>query len=352
MFVPFHFSRQTVFVAITGLVAIAICVIDIVTPPWLHVWILYMPVILSPVWFGNSRQIVGLLVLCSLLLVMSSWKHPLGVSIWSDVVNPAKDLLALALTGFAGVTIARRNNQLAAAMEKLRLETAHRELLEREVLEIATREQMRIGQELHDSVGQELTGLGLMADALSQRLAEETGQRTIATKLVAGVDRLHRQVRGLSRGLVPVHVESHGLWAALDDLASGSTEQTGVMVTLESESECELVDHHRATELFRIAQEAVSNALRHGRPHRVSISFLRVPDGLRLAIEDDGTGISRAAAPSPGMGLRIMEHRAQQIGAAFKIGPAPGGGTIVSCVLPAEQTSQATPEQFTHAKAG
>jgi signal transduction histidine kinase len=237
-------------------------------------------------------------------------------------------------------------------MERLRLETAHRELLEREVLEIATREQMRIGQELHDSVGQELTGLGLMADALAQRLDADAGHRSIATKLVAGIDRLHRQVRGLSRGLVPVHVESHGLWAALDDLAAGSTEQTGVLVSLESQGVCDLVDHYRATELFRIAQEAVSNALRHGKPKRVRICLVPQADCLRLTIEDDGTGIATNAAPSPGMGLRIMEYRAQQIGATFEIGAAPRGGTIVHCVLPARHASQATAEQFTHANAG
>lgn len=314
----------------------AIFVVDLLTPPWLHVWVLYMPLILAPVMFNNARQIIVVAAACSMFMLIASGKNPLGFSFWSDVVNPAKDFLALWLTAFAGITIARRSNQLAAAMDSLKRETTHREMLEREVLEIASREQWRIGQELHDSVGQELTGLGLMAGALTTRLDKTAPERQIAARIVDGIDRVHRQIRTLSRGLVPVLVEANGLWAALDDLATCSSEQSGIPVQFECPEGCDVADHGRARELFRIAQEAVSNALRHGRPQNIYLSLNSGVDGLRMSIQDDGVGMPPRRAPTVGMGLRIMEYRAEQIGAALRIGPAPGGGTVVSCLIRGE----------------
>ncbi len=227
----------------------------------------------------------------------------------------------------------------------------HRKKLEREVLEIAEREQWRIGQELHDSVGQELTGLGLMANALEQGLESVAPKNQIAPRLVEGIDRVHQQIRILSRGLVPVQVEAKGLWAALDDLTDTVSKQTGVAVTFDCPERCEVADHTRAKELFRIAQEAVSNALRHGRPQHIRVSLLSADDGLNLSIADDGVGIGRQAAQSAGMGLRIMEYRAEQIGGALHVGPAEGGGTIVTCSLGAKNDN-ANPDIRSHDTSG
>src|SRR5262249_40855238 len=152
---------------------------------------------------------------------------------------------------------------LGVAFDITRRKELEREAVQREVLAMAAREQRQIGQELHDGVGQALTGLGLMAQSLAQRLADSgadgaPGQR-VALRLVAGIDSVHQQVRELSRGLIPVHVESRGLSAALDDLAASTTEASGIPVTAECPEWVELPDHATATHLFRIAQEAVSN---------------------------------------------------------------------------------------------
>jgi PAS domain S-box-containing protein len=222
---------------------------------------------------------------------------------------------------------------LGVAFDITRRREMEREALEREVLAMTAREQRQIGQELHDGVGQELTGLGLMAQSLSQRLPEGAAEKRVALRLLAGLDSVHQRVRELSRGLIPVHVESRGLSAALDDLAVRTTEASGIAVTAECPDWVELPDHATAVELFYIAQEAVRNALRHGRPRNIFLTLLSEPDGPRLCIKDDGIGFAPGLEQSDGLGLRIMQHRASVIGGVLQIGASPRGGTVVTCAL-------------------
>jgi PAS domain S-box-containing protein len=223
---------------------------------------------------------------------------------------------------------------LGVAFDITRRKELERQALQRELLAVTAREQRQIGQELHDGVGQELTGLGLMAQSLVQRLPDAAAEKRIAVRLTAGLDHVHQQVRELSRGLIPVHVESRGLSAALDELAARTTEASGVSVAAECPDWVELPDHETAVQLFRIAQEAVSNAVRHGRPRHIRLTLLTEPNGLRLRIRDDGVGMQRESDRGDGLGLRIMQYRAERIGGVLQIGPSTGGGTIVSCTLP------------------
>jgi signal transduction histidine kinase len=163
----------------------------------------------------------------------------------------------------------------------------------------------------------------------------ETGSaKRLATRLVAGITHLHHTVRELARGLLPVDVESKGLWAALDDLAARTSEQSGVSVEFECPDWVEMPDHATSVELYRITQEAVSNALRHGRPRTIRLAFLPQPNGLRLRIRDDGIGLPDAARMRPGLGIRIMEYRAESLGGVFGIQTAEEGGTVVTVTLP------------------
>jgi PAS domain S-box-containing protein len=214
-----------------------------------------------------------------------------------------------------------------------------RKELEGEVLQATALEQRRIGQELHDSVGQELTGLGLMADALAQRLASgalSPAEVKLATRVSDGLQRALAQVRALSHGLVPVDVDPEGLRAALEDLAARSGEQSGTPCVFESSGPVQLADAASATHLFRIAQEAVGNALRHGHATRLRLALRGGPGSLTLTVEDDGTGLPEAPADGKGLGLRLMRYRAGLIGGTLAIGPASdaGRGTLVTCVLP------------------
>jgi signal transduction histidine kinase len=173
-----------------------------------------------------------------------------------------------------------------------------------------------------------------MAQSLVHRLPETVAEKRIAIRLLDGLDSVHRQVRELSRGLIPVHVESRGLAAALDDLAARAGATSGISVTAECPEWVELPDHATATQLLRIAQEAVTNALRHGRPRHVRVTLLTEPDGLRLRIKDDGIGIPGGADQSDGLGMRIMHFRAGVIGGVLQISSSQEGGTVVSCTLP------------------
>lgn len=210
--------------------------------------------------------------------------------------------------------------------------------LERELLEVTARQQQDIGQELHDGVGQELTGLGLIAHSLAQRLPENSAERVVATRLVAGLGRVHQQVRNLSRGIMPVHLDANGLPAALEEFAARVAGETGVAVGVECPDGIDLPDNATATQVFRIAQEAVANALRHAAPRRVRIVLTAEPAGLRMAVEDDGGGFLSGRVRGDGLGIRIMRYRAGLIGGTLRIGVADGGGTTVTLTLSRSKT--------------
>jgi signal transduction histidine kinase len=323
--------RELLMVTII-LVTAVVFTVDVLTPHSVHVWVLYLPVILAPVWFNNARQVVILAVVSSVLLVVGDLLTATdsGPS-WWDLMNVVMGLTTVWLAAVAGIILCRRSNRLSQLTMKLQSDIARRKELEREVLETSAREQQRIGQELHDGVGQELTGLGLMANALTQRLQHSVAEQRIAARLVAGLDQVHQQVRTLTRGLVPVEVEAAGLCAALDDLVASASDQSGIPVTFDCPNRVEVPDHSTATHLYRIAQEAVSNALRHGQARQVNLALQGEPSGLRLSIQDDGIGMRDEPERTEGMGLRIMQYRCEQIGGVLEIGPAVGGGTVVKC---------------------
>lgn len=208
-----------------------------------------------------------------------------------------------------------------------------RKRLEKEVLEIATLEQRRIGQDLHDGVGQELAGLSMMVDALAKQLKDLPAQAELAGKVVAGLLRLEQQARALARGLIPVPVDPEGIRVALEELVSRTQEQSGVDCTFESVGQPEVPDAVIATHLLRIAQEAVNNALRHGRAKNIHIALQAQTDTLSLTIRDDGSGLPEPAYKSKGLGIRIMHNRASVIGGTLTIAPVEGGGTLVTCIL-------------------
>jgi PAS domain S-box-containing protein len=209
-----------------------------------------------------------------------------------------------------------------------------RKALEREVLEIAALEQRRIGQELHDSTGQELTALGLLAEALVEALAKSSpGEAILATKIAEGLQRVLDQVRALSRGLIPVEVDAAGLMAALAELASQTSKLPGVTCTFECGEPVLVEDNQTATHLYRIAREAVTNALKHSQAKNITISLEGDTRSLTLNIRDDGIGFAPEPVDSKGMGLKIMRYRAGLINARLAIGAAEPAGTVVSCIL-------------------
>jgi two-component system sensor kinase FixL len=214
-----------------------------------------------------------------------------------------------------------------------------RKFLQKEVLEVAAREQRRIGQELHDTTGQELTGLGLMAAGLAAGLSEQASpDAELAAKIARGVERVLEQVRNLAKWLIPVEVDAQGLMTALAELATGIGTQPGVACTFQCDEPVSVEDNTTATHLYYIAQEAVTNALKHAGAQHIQIDL--ATDGRRIAlrIRDDGVGVADQNVAATGVGIRIMRYRAELINATLTIEAAEEGGTLVTCTLRKEDT--------------
>jgi PAS domain S-box-containing protein len=219
--------------------------------------------------------------------------------------------------------------QRVARDRALAAERAERVRLEREALEIVEKEQRRIGEDLHDGLGQQLTAVEILCAGLKEDVA---GEAKLARQ-VARIGRLLResiaQVRALSRGLVPVRDEPDALWASLVALV----QQTNSLGRAECRLDCPdvvLVENAAtAGQLYRIAQEAVNNALKHSRAQRITVGLARSAGGLELSVTDDGRGLGKVVRP--GLGLQVMRHRASVIGAELTVETAPRKGTAIRC---------------------
>lgn len=222
-----------------------------------------------------------------------------------------------------------RVRQRTAALTE---EIAERERLEKAVLEISERERRRIGHDLHDGLGQYLTGTALAVQLLADRLeAHHAEEAAEARKAVGFIEQAIGQTRGLARGLLLAEIERDALVPALLELAASVAEQFHVTCEFKCEGEFNLEENGVASHLYRIAQEAARNAVRHGEARRVDIVLTAEEDAVSLTIRDDGIGLAPLAGRGQGLGLRIMAHRAAMIGGEFAINPLPGGGTLVSC---------------------
>lgn len=211
-----------------------------------------------------------------------------------------------------------------------------RKRLEAEILGISDREQRRIGQDLHDGLGQHLAGIELMSQVLEQRLASARSKEAShlapeAGKISHHVREAISQARALARGLSPVVIESEGLMAALQQLADSASQMFRIRCEFECDPPVLVTDPTVATHLYRIAQEAVSNAVKHGRTKDAQIRLRTSGERIVLIIKDRGVGLPDRLPSGKGMGLRIMQYRAGIIGGSVVVQRDPEGGTSVIC---------------------
>lgn len=205
--------------------------------------------------------------------------------------------------------------------------------LEREILAISEREQRRLGHDLHDDLCQQLAGIEFLSQRLASALAARPAVRAQAREIAQMVQRAMTQTRELARGLSPVRLEAEGLTDALNELAAGTSKVFGCDCRCRCDPPVLMPDHTVAIHLYRIAQEAVSNAVKHGKARRIEISLTAHGHSVTLTVNDDGVGIPRKLPRRKGMGLRIMRYRAEVIGGALQVEPDPGGGTRVVCTV-------------------
>jgi PAS domain S-box-containing protein len=208
--------------------------------------------------------------------------------------------------------------------------------LEREILEIAGREQLRIGSDLHDGLGQDLTGVALMLRSVVAQLRKESSSaRADVEDIISLVNGAIESTRAMARGLAPVGADRGGLIAGLQSMAVRGMERYGVRAHFNTSLREPLtLDDGAATHLYRIAQEAFTNAIRHGRVTQVTIDLATAEGTLTLSVQDNGRGFDERNASNNGLGLKLMRYRAQMLGGDVTIASNKGGGVVVRCTCP------------------
>ena len=212
---------------------------------------------------------------------------------------------------------------------------SERKRLEQEILEISDREKRRIGQDMHDSLGQLLTGIGFKSKSLENKLAAKGVAEAATAKQIAElVTQAIMQARGLARGLQPVEPRPAGLMSALEELAINVRDLFKVSCTFRCPQMVEIDAPAKATHLYRIAQEACNNAVKHGRAGEIVIELRRTTDRLTLSIADDGVGFAAPPERPTGMGMQIMRYRAAMVAGSIAVRAGDPRGTVIVCQCP------------------
>lgn len=215
------------------------------------------------------------------------------------------------------------------------IDMTERKELEREILEISNKEKLRIGQDLHDGICQELTAIELMSQVLEQKLSKKApAEAVLAGKVADNVRRAVVNTKNVARGLTPVVLEASGLASALEELSGIVSRLYPVECTFKAEESVTIKDNGAATHLYRIAQEAATNAIKHGKASRIEIKLRpEGPDQMGLEIKDNGTGFPSGFENAKGMGLKIMKYRARMIGSTIEFKRGRNKGASVLCTF-------------------
>jgi len=296
----------------------------------LSLFVLYAGPIILSVWrFGLVAGILSAALSSIIWLFANEGSHPYKTElgyIWAMLSR----LFYFGVVVFAVLEV--RSKQEAAATRITMLEEQRQ--LELDILRVSEHEQQRIGQDLHDGICQQLAAIGCAARILAEELeARGNPEASDAAMIEKSLQQAVLEARNLARGIFPVHVDRSGLGAALVDLARVTTRLTATPVRVEGETELSVNSPEVSMHLYRIAQEAVANAMRHSRATCITISLQHHGDVLELRVEDDGCGLPAKTGQSRGMGLRTMRYRAQAIGSTLETGSRTGGGTYISCRL-------------------
>lgn len=219
-------------------------------------------------------------------------------------------------------------------LENIGIQVGHvieRKRLEKAIDVATTALQRHVAQELHDTVAQELSGMSLIAESLRKAIVAGTARPEQAEELARHLEESNELVRQLSHGLMPVEVETGALFPALEQLARQCCKLHTIECRVTGEANLDLRSADTATHLYRIAQEAVQNAVKHGKPTRVEISLRQEGADVVLQIQDDGGGFPPNAEPKGGIGRQVMKHRASLVGGHLVLLSEPGVGVTVIC---------------------
>lgn len=211
-----------------------------------------------------------------------------------------------------------------------------RKELEQKIIQISEEEQQRIGQDIHDDLCQQLAAIGCLAQVVQQKLRRSNPSESESlTEIVKLISQANARARTMSRGLVPVVLDANGLMAALADLAESTEKIFRLTCRFVCDVPVHVKDNKAAIQLYRIAQEAVGNAIKHSNADRIDICLSSTSTDLHLSIQDNGIGVpDHSPGKGTGMGLLTMSHRAKMLGGHLQVEPGEFGGTKVTCVVP------------------
>lgn len=297
-------------------------------------WFIFyaVPIILAVWWAGVTGGMLTAIVAGGVWWVANRYTSPYKTEVGYAWAMLNREFYFCVLV-FAVSAVRSKQDADAAYIRMLE----ERRQLEKDIVTVSEHEQQRIGQDLHDGICQQLAAISCAVHALAEDLhvhqmpAAQDADMVEESLLQAVAD-----ARNLARGIFPVHVDDSGFSVALKELAGNTSKLTGVSIVIQESGDPQVDCPKTAMNLYRIVQEAVANAVRHGRAQEIVISLQRLGDVLELRLEDDGVGIA-AGRPiaRAGMGLRTMRYRAQSLGASFEITPRrTGSGTCVRCCLP------------------
>jgi len=211
---------------------------------------------------------------------------------------------------------------------------SERNALERQIIETSTAEQERIGHEIHDGIGQQLTAITMLAKSLEHRLKQDENRQAaeLVRSLIEHLQQTLRDTRALAKGLSPIELGPEGLGDALGLLVEQTQTVSGIRCRFDGGGRVGRIDGAVTAHLYRIAQEAVHNATRHAKPSRIDVSLTSTDHTIVLSIRDDGSGKLPEKSGDSGLGMAIMRYRARLIGASLTIAPGESGGTLVRCI--------------------
>ena len=225
-----------------------------------------------------------------------------------------------------------KTDELMQSNKLLQAEIVERKKMEAQILEVTQAEQKRFGSQLHDGLCQELTAILLFAKNLTQKMEKDktlelAELKKISDMLLDAVD----QARDTARGLYPGELEGTSLMHSLEELVSSTQNLSGIPCRFHCPEPILIDDNDVATHLYRIAQEALSNAVKHGEPQNIEVLFTKNEENIALAIKDDGIGVMNDLKNAKGIGLKIMRYRAHLMGATFQIKPNLPRGLSLEC---------------------
>jgi len=325
----------SLIIAVIGLVGLT----DYVTPRRFSFAVFYLGAVGISAWFTTRTVSYVVALLC--VVVSSAGDIQPRESEFSGLVLLWNALTALSFYVIISELLQRlrqfTHNLESLVSERTRAlsdEIAQRKSLEREILDLGERERHKLGQDLHDGLCQHLTAISLAGKVLEGKLRTTSkADGDSAAKLVELLQESIYLCRNVAKGLYPLELDGQGLMNALEMLAKTQSSLSGTPCLFECDAPVIVNDRASANHLYRIAQEALTNALKHSNATSIKVSLENTESGLQLAVHDDGVGFAAGLSSNEGLGTRIMKHRADLIGAMLTISRGVPNGTVVTCFV-------------------